>query len=189
MRTHTRTPVVIAVAVTLASLICGEARAQPYKEPDFLTDRVQWYKAQIRCLRDAVYTEARGEDDYGQRMVAWVVAGRALDNLAHFGGGTICKVVYATRRNPDGSLTSQFSGPVHHPVKVSDNDPKLMRADHNARAVLLGGWKPRADLKLARFYQNPKTADPARSAWFKKLQAIHWVGNHLFYREHNKSPG
>lgn len=187
MRKRMRMSVVIAVAVTLASLICGEARAEPYKEPDFLTDRVQWYKAQIRCLRDAVYTEARGEDDYGQRMVAWVVAGRALDNLPHFGGGTICKVVYATHRNKKGQLVSQFSGPTHHPVKVPDDDPVLRRAEYNARRVLLGSWQPKEELREARYYQRPEHADRARSAWFKKLQAIHWVGNHIFYRE--KSPG
>lgn len=175
---------VAAVAAMLASSLNGEAKA----EPDFLTNRVQWYKAQIRCLRDAIYTEARGESDFGQRMVAWVVAQRALDNNPHFGGSTICQVVYATKR-AKGRLISQFSGPVHHPVKVADDDPVLVRAEHNARRVLMGGWEPEGELRLARYYQQPERADPKRSAWFGTLKAVERVGNHVFYREHDKGPG
>lgn len=176
---------VAAIAAMLASFLSGEAKT----EPDFLTDRIGWYKAQIRCMRDAVFTEARGESDFGQLMVAWVVAQRALDNSLHFGGGTICKVVYATKRDKKGRIISQFSGPVHNPVRVSDDDPVLVRAEYNARRVLMGGWEPEGELRLVRYYQQPERADPKRSVWFQTLKAVEKVGNHIFYREHNKSPG
>jgi spore germination cell wall hydrolase CwlJ-like protein len=171
-----RTPLLAAFAALIAT---GTAVAAPV-EPDFLTQREAWKAAQLRCLRDAVYTEARGEDDLGQLMVAWVVAQRALENRSYWGGGTICKVVYATSRNKNGSIVTQFAGPVYNPVTVRDDDPQLRRAEQNARRVLLLNWQPQGKLHQARFYQNPKTADPKRGRWFKG--PVGSIGNHVFYK-------
>ena len=178
-----RTPV--GVLVTLL-LLCGFARAQPL-EPDLRTDRTGWFKAQIRCAAVLAHTEAGNQDDRGQRMVVWVAAQRALENRPYWGGGTICKVAYHQRITKKGETVSEFTG-VHNPPNLPEGHAALVRAEWNARAVLLGEWKPAVELQSARFYQNPVHADPSRSRWFeKKLHELGAVGDHIFYRE--KGPG
>ena len=178
-----RTP--IAAVAALFLILGGTAVAEPLKitvtRPDFLSNRVEWMKEQVRCVRNAVFTEARGESDLGQRMVAWVVAQRALDNRREW-GRTFCDVAYRIRANPDGTLTSQFTGPVRHGVSVQEGHPDLERAERNTLRVILEDWKPEGELQLARFYQRPEHADPTRSKWFKKLVVVGKIDNHVFYR-------
>lgn len=172
----------VITAVSALSVSSAEAKS-PIKfiEPVFAGNVQNWMKAQIRCMRDAIVTEASIESDEGQRMVGWVVAQRALDNRPDFGGGSICKVVYAVRQNADGTFTSQFSGPVYQAVTLPDDHPALVRAEFNARKVLLGGWKPEEKLRSARFYLRPEHADQRRASWFKKRIFLAKVGNHHFY--------
>jgi hypothetical protein len=132
---------------------------------------------QLRCMRDAVYTEARGESQLGQLMVAYVVYVRARGDRSKF-----CSVVYEQRRKKDGTVVSQFSGPTHHPVAMDDADPKLLQASIIAVHVGLGHFMPEEKkLRCSWGYLNRAEADPARAAWFSRLRFADTVDRHSFY--------
>jgi len=181
---------ILAAAAALFVILGGWASAEPLKitvnKPNLVLDRDLWYKAQVRCLRETVYTEARGENEEGQLLVAYVVAQRALENRRDWGGGTICDVAYAIRIKKNGKVTSQFSGPIHHPVKVPEGDQNLVKAEEVAMRVLRRQWKPKENFACARYYFSEKDADPTRAEWFKNLQRAGKVGNHTFFCEQPK---
>lgn len=120
--------------------------------------------------------------DEGQRMVVWVAAQRALENRRDFGGSTICQVAYKQTITKDGRVISQFSG-MHQELDLPFDHPKRTRAESNARAVLLGDWKPPLSLRPARFYLNPKISEKSRREWMEKRQKLGVVGDHHFYAE------
>lgn len=171
-----RTPLLVLVTL-LAFGSCAQAQ---FQEPDFLTDRTAWFKAQIECGAKLAHTEAGNQSDEGQRMVVWVAAQRALANRRDFGGGSICRVAYMQTKTKDGRLVSQFSG-MHQELDLAFDHPAWVRAQRNTRAVLLGGWKPKEELQPALFYLNPELSEPSRRAWMEKRKKLGVVKDHHFY--------
>lgn len=155
---------VLALAIAALAGVCGEARAA-----DPLIK-------QLRCMRDAVYTEARGQPELGQLMVAHVIYVRARGDRTKF-----CDEVYKQYRKKDGTRVSQFSGPVHHPVTLKDDDPRLLQASLVAVRVGLGHFVPPEHLRCASNYLNPAGSDPVRLRWFGTLRFAGTVKDHNFY--------
>lgn len=131
---------------------------------------------QLRCVRDAVYTEARGEPELGQLLVAYVVYVRAKKDRS-----ALCEKVYEQLRGKNGSVSTQFAGPVYHPVRLADDDERLHAASLVAVRVALGHFMPEEKLRCITHYQNIQTADPKRSVWFNNLTPVATVGKHTFY--------
>jgi cell wall hydrolase len=137
------------------------------------------------CLALNVYHEARGESLLGQEAVAYVTIARARENIAEFGGPSICSVVFHRNVREDGKLIAEFSWTSMRSLAK----PRLKaapwdRAWNIAEQWLDGGGMIREDLKDARYYLNLKNASPAGLCWFSRNTVAlgHTVGNHTFYR-------
>jgi spore germination cell wall hydrolase CwlJ-like protein len=136
---------------------------------------------QLRCLRDTIYTEARGEDYQGKLLVAYVVLNRIEIDSKQW-GSTPCEVAYKTHKNKKGRKVIQFNGPVEHPVTLNDNDPKLMEASQVAVRAYLKYEPIPEKFKGIIAYQRPWHAVAGAQGWFDTLDKVGMVGNHLFYR-------
>ncbi len=180
-----RTSVVVVVAA-VAAIFCGTAaQAVPLPKPRSATIK-QLVPTQaelddrlirdIRCLRDTIYTEARGENEYGQAMVAFTL----LNRYRQARGKTICDLAYQVDKR-NGKMVSQFSGNIHHMVTLQDDDPKLRPFAKMAVWVLLGYFTPLPQHRCVIAYQRIEHADPKRQGWFTTLQMVGKVGNHTFY--------
>ena len=128
----------------------------------------------VNCLARAVYVEARGESDYGQLMVAYVIRYRTLLDLPGTGGRTLCKAIYAKAQ------VNGVSGKTWAPDDMFAWGVALAMADE----VLSGRFDPVGELHYATFYLRPEKSSLRGKCWFEnKLRPIAWVGNHLFYRQ------
>lgn len=136
----------------------------------------------VQCLRDLVFTEARGESLEGQHLVAWVAWQRHLDNRADFGQGSLCDVVYKQTQTPDG-FKSQFAGPVHHPVPPNLQSPSLRRAFYVAWRVVAGRYVAPDRYKSARYYYNRKDSDNDGRSWHRSLIPVGVEGRHIFSQD------
>jgi N-acetylmuramoyl-L-alanine amidase len=137
------------------------------------------------CLALNVYHEARGESLSGQEAVAYVTITRAKENLAEFGGPSICSVVFHRNVREDGKLIAEFSWTsMGSLAKRRLKAAPWTKAWTIAEEWLDGGGSMREDLEGARYYLNLKHASPAGLCWFSRnavpLGAT--VGNHSFYR-------
>jgi hypothetical protein len=171
------------LAAVAAGVLCGEARAEPLRIKMELPQPSEynlWLRKQIQCVRDAIYTEARGESDYGKLMVAYVVVNRWKTRPQAWGNSP-CQVVYQIGLNKRGGLVSQFSGPIHHPVVLPDTDPELMRAAVIAIRVLLGYELPQEEHRCSIAYQRIEHADSKRQTWFTTLRSLGKIDNHTHY--------
>ena len=88
------------VFVLAALLYNGQPESVPLPRPRPVVGMSGQYETRladleknVKCLRDLVYTEARGEPLEGQYLVAWVAWQRYLDNRPDFGRGSLCDVV------------------------------------------------------------------------------------------------
>lgn len=134
---------------------------------------------EVYCLRDLVYTEARGESEEDQYMVAYVAEKRFEENRAVWGQGSRCNVVYKVN---DG--VAQFDGPVRHPVKSGAVNYGLQRAFYIALRVVAGEYKPPPRLAAARYYNVPQKSAKNTLPWFATLVALGKVSpmsKHVFY--------
>lgn len=122
--------------------------------------------AQVNCLTQAVYHEARGESVLGQQAVAWVVVNRA--NSDRF-PNSMCEVI--SQVDP----VKQFSwyGDAAAPVD----------AEAWAKALAVANY-----VYLVEPYQNDPTkgalffhADSIKNPW-PKLKKTATIGNHVFYK-------
>lgn len=178
-----RTPIRAAFAA-LFLIFSGTAVAEPLKitvtPPSKERNYDRWWVLQLRCMADVVYTEARGEDDYAKSMVAHVVMRRIRENRPEW-PQTPCGNVYKVKVKKNGELVSQFSGPVHKPVRVSDVDLVYQHSVQVAVRVMLRYWQPRPEHACAIAYQNKKIASQDRQGWFMTLKPIGDIGEHAFY--------
>lgn len=133
----------------------------------------------IRCARDLVYTEARGESEYGQMLVIWTVMRRMQERRPEW-SGSFCDNVYNVRI-VGTRMVSQYAGPIHKPVVLPDNDPELIKIAQLAIRVLFGYVTVRPEHRCAIAYQRPEHADPRNQDWFSTLKPLGRVGNHNFY--------
>jgi spore germination cell wall hydrolase CwlJ-like protein len=152
----------MALALVWAAAVPGTARASSAADPGGDVDRT------AVCIALAVYFEARGEPEIGQRAVAAVVMNRARDRRWP---DDPCEVVW--QRNERGC---QFSWVC---IRRS-HEPQDMRAW--ARAMAIGEAAVRGRLRDptggAVFFH----ADSVDPYWSASFRMVVQYGAHRFYR-------
>jgi spore germination cell wall hydrolase CwlJ-like protein len=131
----------------------------------------------LACLAKAIYFEARGEPDKGQRAVGRVILNRV--ESGHY-PESICGVVY---QNSERRNACQFSFACDG-LSDSASDPKAWKKAKEVAGELLACDPPcqneprwRAVLWTSTHYH----ADYVQPAWAKKLKRTGTVGGHIFY--------
>lgn len=119
--------------------------------------------ADLACMAEALYFEARGESRQGQQAVAEVILNRVDSRVFP---RTVCGVV---------NQPSQFSYTIGGKKKIR-NKAAYARALRIAEAALAGG--PRNLTDGATYFHTPAV----RPAWSHRFQRTVRIGSHIFYR-------
>lgn len=126
--------------------------------------------AEVECMAQAVYYEARSETISGQRAVAEVILNRV--NNKHF-PNTICGVVY---EGSERSTGCQFTFTCDGSMDIAPKGKGWDRSVKVANLVMSKGYAP--STHWATHYHttevNPK--------WSSTMRMTRQVGNHVFYR-------
>lgn len=126
--------------------------------------------AELACLAEAIYFEARGESIDGQIAVGEVILNRAESPAFP---DTVCKVVAQGSQNLNAC---QFSYKCDGKPEVMNDRESLRRAKDIA--ILLMKGERRAVSNNATHYH----ADYVSPGWSKSLAKTTSVGSHIFYR-------
>lgn len=161
------TPMVVSRATTPL----GSSESMLRYDAAYLLDLPQSNDPAVRCLQEAIYHEARGEDVLGQYAVAEVILNRV--DLPNF-PADVCGVV---RQNAHRINACQFS--------YACNGRSLEMRDGTARRlaggiaqILLSG-SPR-ELTEGATHFHSTTVQPSWAARFHRTARY---GSHIFYRE------
>jgi len=128
------------------------------------------HKAALDCLTAAVYYEAAGEGDQGQRAVAQVVLNRVRHPAFP---ARVCDVVYqGSERQTGCQFTFTCDGSLARPPSRAGWD----RARTIAAAALAGSVE--ASVGMATHYH----ANWVVPYWAPRLDKIAAIGAHIFYR-------
>ena len=127
-------------------------------------------KASWQCLAQAIYFEARGESETGQRAVAEVILNR-VDNRRW--PNTVCRVVQQGAHRRNGCQFSYYCDGV--PERVT-NRRAFQLAERIAKDALSTDARPLT--KGATHYH----ATSVRPSWSRKLTKTAQYGTHIFYR-------
>ena len=131
----------------------------------------------VTCLAQAIYYEARGESEEGQRAVGNVVLNRVADPRYP---KTVCDVVF---QNEHARHRCQFS----FACDGLADDPPDTRAWHRARKLaekMLTG-KRNDDTGHATHYH----ATYVQPDWASVLEPTVDIGHHIFYRDAPRDTG
>ena len=128
--------------------------------------------AQIQCMAEAIYFEARSEPVRGQLAVAQVVVNR-LKNPTY--PSTVCGVVYQNQHMRNACQFSFACDGIREVVR--DRDSWLI-AEEIARAVLNGEAIWLEEVGAATHYH----ATYVRPSWARQMQRMAQIGVHVFYR-------
>jgi spore germination cell wall hydrolase CwlJ-like protein len=128
-------------------------------------------QAEVTCLAQAIYFEARGESEEGRRAVGNVVLNRVAD--PHY-PKSVCGVVF---QNEHARNKCQFS----FACDGLADDPPDTRAWHSAQklAETMMTHKRKDDTGHATHYH----AVYVTPVWASALQETVDIGHHIFYRE------
>lgn len=127
-----------------------------------------------RCLADALYYEARGEGEKGQKAIAEVIFTRLQKGKY---GHSICAVVYEGA----GQSSCQFSFTCNGALHQAKNLGAWMKAQQLA-ARILTGEEPLKGATGGAVNFHAASVDPE---WSAELARTTQIGNHVFYK---KSP-
>jgi len=129
--------------------------------------------ADLECLAENVYFEARGEPLAGQYAVAEVTLNRTYArNFPH----TVCQVVHETRWDSNRRrFVADFSWTERGALSPEEG-PAWRQAMAVANAVYEGLHPP--VVPGALFYH----ATSVRPAWSRTRKVVATIGNHVFYR-------
>lgn len=143
------------------------------------TQRVEIAARERRCLAQAIYHEARGEPEEGQRAVGQVILNRVINRNYP---NAVCDVVFqnAERRN-----RCQFSFACDGRSDEGGNGNRIVRESW-VRANLI------AEAMYSRFQRNEELDDLPQSvlfyhakrvnpSWASAYQPIASIGQHIFY--------
>jgi spore germination cell wall hydrolase CwlJ-like protein len=133
-------------------------------------EALQKLVAEHRCLAEAMYYEARGEGETGERAVAEVVLNRLTEGLH---GHTICSVVYEGVGQTFCQFTFACDGSLSRPKA---GEP--WRAAEVLAARLLAGEAPANGAQGATYYHTISV----HPVWEPKLVRVAQIGNHVFFR-------
>jgi spore germination cell wall hydrolase CwlJ-like protein len=167
----------LVCVLTFSSLDLAAASDEPMKlamapavsiEPAVERHETQSGSRDARCLAIAVYFEARGESERGQRAVADVVLARV--RTAGW-PKTVCGVVYQGAQRRTGC---QFSF-------ACDGLPERPRGEAWLRAKEIAADALDAPKPASRsaIYFHTKNVKPS---WSKRMVRVASIGSHIFYR-------
>lgn len=122
--------------------------------------------AELQCLADTLYFEARGESSRGQAAVAEVILNRVESGRFP---NSICGVV-----KQGSSAGCQFSYNCGKPRPITDR-AAYARVQAVARAALVS---PRALTDGATYFHTPQV----RPFWSRRFVKTVQIDNHIFYR-------
>lgn len=125
-----------------------------------------------RCLSDALYYEARGEGERGQKAIAEVIFTRLQKGKY---GHSICAVVYEGAGQPQCQFSFTCNGALH---KTKQYGP-WMRAQQLA-ARILTGEEPLKNATGGAINFHAASVDPV---WAGELARTTQIGNHVFYKK------
>ncbi len=128
--------------------------------------------AELKCMAEAVYFEARGEPVGGQRAVAQVVINR-LKNPAY--PGTICGVVYQNRNMRN---RCQFSFACDGIRDIVRDRGAWEIAERIARESLFSQQRWMTEVGSATHYH----ATYVRPRWARQMIRMTQIGHHIFYK-------
>jgi N-acetylmuramoyl-L-alanine amidase len=120
-----------------------------------------------QTLLKTVYAEARGEDERGQRAVAWVIKNRADLNREYWGGNTIAGVCRKSGQFECWNGRNDIDMPETH----SRNAIDAWLPDVYRHADPSGG---------SDHYNNP--AKEGYPSWTQNCRQTVKIGNHQFYK-------
>ncbi|MEM0906940.1 MAG: cell wall hydrolase [Pseudomonadota bacterium] len=124
----------------------------------------------LDCLTDAIYFEARGESDAGQRAVAQVIINR-VKNPAY--PDDICGVVY---QNREQVMRCQFTFACDRFDDVVTEKDRWADVQAIAKAYVSGAaWMD--EIGAATHYH----ARSARPSWAKLMHKVKEIDGHVFY--------
>lgn len=125
------------------------------------------------CLATAIYFEARGESEKGQKAVAEVILRRTKTPGRP---GTVCGVVFEGANRKTGC---QFSFTCDRASNVAPFNAAWMRAQRIA-TEMLGGALSRVSsiVRGATFYHATHVSPP----WASRMIKVARIGSHVFYR-------
>ena len=126
---------------------------------------------QAHCLATAIYFEARGESEEGQRAVAEVILARAR---TPGWPKTICGVVYQGAHRKTGC---QFSFACGRKADAAHGEAWIA-AKEVAEDVLRARDDPEAKLSDATYFHNAHV----RPSWCRHMVRVARIGDHIFYR-------
>ena len=127
--------------------------------------------AEHRCLAEAMYYEARGEGEAGEKAVAEVVFNR-LSSREY--GHSICEVVFAGSQTAVCQFSFACDGSMLRPKSEEDwRKAEILAARILARQLGLDNAT-----ENATFYH----ANYVKPAWASRLVRTAEIGNHIFYR-------
>ena len=127
---------------------------------------------ELKCLAEAVYFEARGEPEVGQRAVAQVVVNRATSGDYP---KSICGVVY---QNQHKRNACQFSFACDGKPEVKSEPAAWTKARKIARQIASGQILTPVLLTATHYH-----ASYVQPSWAKKMTRISKIGLHIFCRE------
>ncbi len=131
------------------------------------------FAADVGCLAEVMYYEARGEGVAGEKAVAEVVLQRTKDrNFPH----TICGVVHD--RVQEGRKDCQFSFACNGSADKPKEPGTWSRAYALAENIVSGTVKLANQTGHAIAYHNVGVSP----AWAETMQRTAQIGNHIFYR-------
>jgi spore germination cell wall hydrolase CwlJ-like protein len=133
--------------------------------------------AEHKCLSEALYYEARGEGQGGQKAVAEVVFHRM--NHGNY-GHSICAVVYEGKDKPG----CQFSFTCNANVMKHAKRPEEWRQAESLAAQILTG---QVALKNATGGALNYHAVSVAPDWAETMDRTTQIGNHIFYRDAPRS--
>lgn len=137
-------------------------------------NRARFSAAEVHCLSEAVYYEARGESFAGQAAVAEVIMNRVNHRVYP---DTICGVVYEGSERVTGC---QFSFTCDGSMDRTPRGRAWRRSQLVAEHVALGFAPPRT--RRATHYHTT-AVDPH---WNDSLVQTGQIGTHVFYRFPNR---
>jgi hypothetical protein len=127
--------------------------------------------ADIKCMADAIYFEARGESYRGQVAVGQVVMNRLHHPIYP---KDICQVVY---QNQQMHNACQFSFACDGIPETINDQKSWKQADEIARGVISGSLYLTEVGKATHYHANYVYPD-----WAPRLKRVAKIGHHIFYQ-------
>jgi len=132
--------------------------------------------AEHRCLSEAMYYEARGEGEKGEKAIAEVIFTRMrTGNFGH----SICAVVYEGANQPHCQFSFTCNGDMVHPKQAR----AWMKAQVLAARILTGEERLNGVTGGATNFH----AISVEPNWAPELTRTAQIGNHIFYKDPPRS--